>query len=175
MEAIGSPRRRCRRGGPNRSAECPVERVADPSGAVVAIIVVMVKAILRPLVPLQESLQLAPGRRRYLQLLNPDRAVGLAVRLDVRLGRVPLHPVPHPTLDKAEQKLLLVKIKEPVIVGLIGAADGIVDPDGIMAESLPDLAAGTHGHEIDAERGVGRGGGAAGQRGSLLSEKRGTE
>ncbi len=70
---------------------------------------------------------------------------------------------------------MLAEIEESVIVGLIGAAGGIVDPDGVMAEPLPDLPAGAHGHEVDGQSGVRQGGGAAGQRGSLLSEDRGIE
>jgi hypothetical protein len=60
----------------------------------------------------------------------------------------------------------LPEIKYPIVVGLIGAPGRIVDPDGIVTESLPNAFARADRHEVDGE--VGRGGGEAGRRGRLL-------
>ena len=56
-----------------------------------------------------------------------------------------------------------MKVEETVVVGLIGSLDGIVDPDGVVAEPFPDLPPGAHGHEVNGQRGVRRG---EGKRGS---------
>jgi hypothetical protein len=71
MEAIARPGSEASGALLYPPAQCPVECVTHPGGAVIAVVVVMIEAVFRLLVPLQKFLQLPSGVRRYLQLLDP--------------------------------------------------------------------------------------------------------
>src|SRR5215216_1244162 len=108
--------------------------------------------------------------RGDLELLNPYRAVGPAILLHVRLGRKTLHPVPHSTLDKPKQEVLLMEVEQAIVVRLIGALHRVMNPDRVVAEPLPHALAGTHRHQVDGEA-FRRGWGKGGKRGSLCLKR----
>ena len=49
---------------------------------------------------------------------------------------------------------MLPEIEQAVVVGLVGAASRIVNPDGVVAEPLPDPLARAHGHQVNGELGA---------------------
>ena len=61
-----------------------------------------------------------------------------------------------------------MQIEETVVVRFVGSTLGVVNPDGIVAESLPHCFPWAHRHEVNGKRGRG----AAGPRDSLLSSER---
>ncbi len=160
----------------DRPADHAVERIPDPGRAVVPVVVVVIEAVLRPLVPAEKITKLEPCGRRQVELLQPDRAVVVHVGLDVRLRGKPRHPVPHLPADEAEQEVLLPEVEEAVVVRRVRLDRRIVDPDRVVAEPLPHLASRTHRHEIDAELGAGGPGlpalGRAGLRQAGREDKR---
>src|SRR5205823_5043056 len=79
----------------NDSAKCAVECIANPSGAIVAVVVVMVEAIFGSFIPLDELHERRALRRSEVELLCPHRTVRLAVLVDGRLEIKASHPVEH--------------------------------------------------------------------------------
>src|SRR5215203_5187156 len=131
-----------------------VQRVPNPGRTVVSIVVIMIEAILGPFVPLEKLLKLLLGTPGHLQLLDPDRPVGATIRLYVGLRRKPLHPVPHSSLEKPDQKFFLPQVEQAIVIGLIGAPYRVMDQDRIVAEALPDSLTGSHGHKVDGQVGA---------------------
>src|SRR3954468_13276329 len=65
--------------GPELAGQGLVQRISDPGGAVVPVVVVVIEAVPRPLIPLQKGLQPAPSWRRNLELLHPHRSIRSAI------------------------------------------------------------------------------------------------
>ncbi len=128
-----------------------VDRVSHPGGAVVPVIVVVIEAVHGQRIPRKELLQLQPGARRQIELLHPHRAVVSLVLLEVLLGGKSRHPVPHLPPREAEDEVLLAEVEQTVVVGEVGSLHRIVDPDGVVAEPLPDPRPGSHGHHEDGQ------------------------
>ena len=63
-----------------------------------------------------------------------------------------------------------MQIEETVVVRFVGSTLGVVNPDGIVAESLPHCFPWAHRHEVNGEA-VRRGSGEAGKRGSSLARR----
>src|SRR6267143_2822043 len=144
-----------------------VERIAEARRAVVAVIVVAIELVLRQLVPLHELLKLQTLGWREIELLRQNRPIPPLVFREHGVEIESMHPVARVARQESRQEMRLIEGEHSPVVGNVGPVCSILDPYGVVAESLPHLVAPAEGEEIDGEvcpRLVGNSGGRGGER-----------
>src|SRR5256714_2450582 len=141
--------------GDRRRLELPaygvIQSIAQARRTIVAIIVVAIELVLRLLVPLHKLLELQALGGCEIELLCQNRAIPSLVfrEHDVEVER--LHPVPRVSREEATQEMRLIEGEHSPVVGGVCSARSILDPDGVVAESLPHLVSPAEGEEINRE------------------------
>src|SRR5262249_31480315 len=88
--------------------------------------------------------------RAEIQPLEHDAAVAALVELDERDARIRFDPVFRVAGEKAPQKSGLPKVEHTPVVGLVDATGIVEEPQGVVAELLPDFLALADRDQVDA-------------------------
>ncbi len=141
-----------RRNRPDTPLQDVVEGVPHPGGAVVPIVIVPVPDVLGQGIPFHEGEEgrLLSGSQR--QLLEPDLSVLVTVGLHEG-PRIMGHPqaIEHGPADQSGIEVHLIEIEDSPVVGRTLPRGPVLDPEGIVAETLPDRVSLSHGEEEDTE------------------------
>ena len=128
-----------------------IERIPKARGAVVAIVVVAIELVLGQGVPLDELLELQPLCRRQVELLCKDRSVARLVVAEHRSEVDSFHPIAGVTGYESPHEMRLIEIEHPPVVGNVGPARAISDPDRVVSKPFPDYVAPAEREEVDRE------------------------
>src|SRR5215210_6403549 len=158
---VGSIGSRCRSSDGSElklAGERVIESVSQACRAVVPIVVVPIKLVLRQGVGMHELLELQTLPGCEVELLRQYRSIHLLVKAKHGLEVDSLHPVSRVTGEESCDKVRLVEVEHSPVVGHVGSAGLILYPDGVVSEALPDCIAPTEGEQVDREVRAGFGG-----------------
>src|SRR5262245_10097321 len=115
MVAVREPRR-LSGGAPDGAAKHPIEHIANPRRAVIAIVVIKIITIFRSRIALQKLTQFQTLRRGKLELLSGYRAPRALVAPDHAVERFDREPVAQSPAQKVADQRRRIEVEGAIIV-----------------------------------------------------------